>query len=535
LKLYLKKAIFKDQKALFIKIEVTMKFIFFSALILIINLVSCGSLHLNPNTRPVVQADYIQAHVEFLADDMLEGREAGTRGETLASLYISGELQKYGVQPYGDDNTYFQNFYLETVNFNNNSLLTILGTQGDTLAHFVHGEDFVGTTRYYQQLNITTGLVFAGYGIQAEEYDYDDYESIDAREQIVLILPGEPESEDSTFFAGTDRTPYSASRHKLSVAKEQGAAGIIFLSSGEHRYGWDKIRTYIERGGVKLSGEAPSSRLPYITVREKTIEKIIELEGMEYDSLFHQRKGFVLKNKVQADWQFKSADTLIARNVLGLIPGKDANLKDEIVVIGAHYDHVGVSEQGVFNGADDNASGTSAILETVRVLALDAANKRSILVALYSAEEKGLLGSRFLTDSLAVVSDMVGKINLDMIGRGPVDTIYSIGSDKISQQFHQLVEEANRRSANFCFDYKFNDPNDPQRLYYRSDHYNYARFGIPVVFFFDYQMQDYHQVTDDLEKLNIQKIVNVVELARETVLRIANHDQRLDKRELADK
>jgi len=488
----------------------------------------------NSAGREPADVNRIQSNIEFLADDALEGREAGTRGELLASLFIVSELKKYGIQPYGDNGTYFQNFYLEKIQFDNSSSLFIVNSAGDTLHEFFHGEDFVGTTRFYNQFDTLTTFAFAGYGIKAEEYNHDDYDSLDVTGCIVLILPGEPESSDSTYFEGSKRSPYSSTRHKLSTARDAGAVGVIFLSWGEKRFGWDGVRDYEKKGDVQLHGAYVSAQLPNISIREETFKEIIELDEKNFDAVLTQKEGFRFNNSVAVRWGFSGSETILSRNVLGMIPGIDEELNAEIVAIGAHYDHVGISEAGVFNGADDNASGTAAILESARLLSIDTFNRRSILVAFYSAEEKGLLGSKYLTDSLSTINNVVGNVNLDMIGRGSADTIYSIGSAKISSEFHRLVEEANQNSAGFHFDYIFDELGDSQRLYYRSDHYNYARLGIPVVFFFDYQMGDYHKVTDDVENLNPLKIAKVADLTREIVLRVANHDHRLDERNFAD-
>ena len=149
-------------------------------------------------------------------------------------------------------------------------------------------------------------------------------------------------------------------------------------------------------------------------------------------------------------------------------------------------------------------------------------NKRSIFIAFHTAEEKKLLGSKYLTENTSVVNDMIAHINMDMVGCGPTDSIYSIGSDKISIEFHQLVESVNATGVKMNFNYSLNDPGDPQRFYYRSDHYNYAKRNIPIVFFFDYEMDNYHRVTDDVDKINFRKIQNVARLSFEIALAAAN-------------
>ena len=219
--------------------------------------------------------------------------------------------------------------------------------------------------------------------------------------------------------------------------------------------------------------------------------------------------------------------------MVGIIEGNDPVLKNEYVSFGAHYDHEGIHNGVVYNGADDDGSGTVAILETAKAFALSKQNKRSVVVFFHTGEEKGLLGSSYSANHISYINNIVANINIDMVGRESIDSIYCIGSDKLSTELHNIVEDANKETVNFYLDYSFDDPNDPQRLYYRSDHINYARKGIPIVFFYDYMMQDYHKPTDDVDKINFEKILKTVKLVYNIGLEIANLDHRLvvDKKE----
>ncbi|GBD89068.1 aminopeptidase YwaD precursor [bacterium BMS3Abin03] len=199
----------------------------------------------------------------------------------------------------------------------------------------------------------------------------------------------------------------------------------------------------------------------------------------------------------------------------------------------AHYDHLGKKGDEVYNGADDDGSGTVAILEAARRLSAMHKNKRSILIIFHAAEEKGLLGSKYLTENADFMNDIVADINIDMVGRKSDDSIYCIGSKKLSTEMYNLVREANKETVNFYLDYKFDDPDDPNRYYYRSDHYNYAKHNIPIVFFYDHMIEDYHKPTDDVEKINFEKIDKISTLITELALRIADLDHKLivDKKE----
>jgi len=235
---------------------------------------------------------------------------------------------------------------------------------------------------------------------------------------------------------------------------------------------------------------------------------------------------FKLTKQIVLNYNY-SASIVQARNVIGIIEGTDDKLKNQYVTFSAHYDHEGVVKGEIFNGADDNGSGTVTILEAARRLSLLKKNKRSILVIFHTGEEKGLLGSMYFTDNSSFMSDIVANINVDMVGREETDHIYCIGSDKLSMELFNLVEDVNRETAQYELDYKFNDPFDPNKYYYRSDHYNYAKHNIPIVFFYDHMTDDYHKPTDDVEKINFEKIEKCASLVTGLALRISNLDHKL--------
>jgi Zn-dependent M28 family amino/carboxypeptidase len=226
-----------------------------------------------------------------------------------------------------------------------------------------------------------------------------------------------------------------------------------------------------------------------------------------------------------------------APNVLGYLEGSD--LKDELVVISAHYDHMGIDANGeIFNGADDNASGTTGIIEIANAFSQSkkAGNgpRRSLLFIAFTAEEKGLLGSKYYTQHpIFPLKNTVTNLNIDMIGRvtpeykNNPNYIYLIGSDKLSSTLHQISEEVNSKYTKLHLDYKFNSPTDPERIYYRSDHYNFAKNGIPIIFYFDGIHEDYHKVTDTIDKINFEQLIKRARLVFFTAWEVANRTQRL--------
>lgn len=236
---------------------------------------------------------------------------------------------------------------------------------------------------------------------------------------------------------------------------------------------------------------------------------------------------------------FKANQTIRGENVLGYIEGSD--LKDELLIITAHYDHLGKHDSLIFNGADDDASGVSAALEIAEafMLAKKEGNgpRRSILIMPVSGEEKGLLGSRYYTDNpIYPLENTVANLNIDMIGRlddwhDNGNYVYLIGSDRLSYDLHDLNEKINDEYIGIDLDYRFNDKDDPNRYYYRSDHYNFAKNNIPVIFYFNGVHEDYHKPSDTIEKLDFDKINTITKLIFLTAWEIANRDDRIKLRD----
>jgi Zn-dependent M28 family amino/carboxypeptidase len=234
----------------------------------------------------------------------------------------------------------------------------------------------------------------------------------------------------------------------------------------------------------------------------------------------------------------RGQDLIETANIMGFIEGTDK--KDEVVVLTAHYDHVGIDDKGqIYNGADDDGSGTCAILELAQAYSIAKANghgpRRSILFMTVTGEEKGLLGSKYYTDVAPVIplDKTIVDLNIDMIGRvdkkheSNPNYVYVIGSDKLSSELHRISEDANKNSINFELDYEFNSPTDPNKFYYRSDHYNFAKNKIPVIFYFTGVHEDYHKPGDDVEKILFEKYSSIVKLVFNTSWELANRDNKI--------
>ena len=233
----------------------------------------------------------IRSNLEFLSSDELEGREAGSRGEKVASQFIVSELKKYGVKSFKSFSDYFQNIDLRVVRFSDQTSLSIVTDTGKIILEFEPEQHFVGSTRYHDKIDTTAKLVFAGYGITAEEYNYDDYADLDVEGKIVLIYHGEPESDDSTFFKGDKRTTYSSLYKKNGIAADHGALALIALTGMDRRYSWDSIIHYVRKGKYLLKDQPvvkSINSVPYIAVNEETFAQLIDLSSFSYQELKNQ-------------------------------------------------------------------------------------------------------------------------------------------------------------------------------------------------------------------------------------------------------
>lgn len=484
---------------------------------------------------------YLQSNLEVLASDIFEGRETATRGEQLAALFISNELTKYGVKPFGDDETYFQFFNLMVTSVEPESKVTIINNIGSSKVLKL-GDDFIFLKRQMSSDKYNgneSSIVFAGYGITAEDYNYDDYNGIDVKGKVVLIQSGIPTIHDNEF-SKNDEKKYSERSYKYNNARQNGAVGIFVIPAGMILNYWGLIKKRALSPSVSLlnNDEKDEDAIPVVYLSEESVNDLLLDEKLSFDEILEASennkplKGFDLNKKIIINYKTNS-EIKEARNVIGIIEGTDEQLKNEYIVLSAHYDHEGIVKGEIYNGADDNGSGTVAILEAGRRLALLKENKRSIILAFHTGEEKGLLGSEYLTENSDFMSDVVSNINIDMVGREDTESIYCIGSGKLSTELYDLVEKVNSETVKLELDYTFDDPNDPNKYYYRSDHYNYAKQNIPIVFFYDHMTEDYHKPTDDVDKINFEKLEKVTTLITELALRIANldHKLKLDKKE----
>ncbi|MCB0641872.1 MAG: M28 family peptidase [Phaeodactylibacter sp.] len=486
--------------------------------------------------------DDLSRYLHVLASDEYEGRETGTPGMEKAAEYIAAHFEKLGLPKIGADNSYFQPIIYTAVNWE-----TVKLSAGDTkFRHLWDYYSFPGANTDREETVVEDNLVFLGYGIDDERYS--DYQGANVKGKAILIYGGEPVNEAGiSQVTGTEALSDWADdwRKKVMTAHEHGVSTVFIIDTDIKKSVNEQRRFMLSPRFQIGKGEEPEGRYANSFFISTTVAK--EMMGNRYQKAINARdkmkaegksKAVKLKTEVELT-QDKRIRQLLGANVLGFIEGSDPLLKDEVVVVTAHYDHLGKRGEDIYNGADDNGSGTSAVMELAEAFAKAKAQgagpRRSVLCMLVSGEEKGLLGSRYYVENPRFpLENTVANVNIDMIGRvdeehaADPNYIYVIGSNRLSTELHQINEEANRQYTQLALDYTYNAENDPNRYYYRSDHYNFAEHGIPAIFYFSGTHEDYHQITDTVDKINFEKAAKIARLAFYVAWELANRDKRIE-------
>lgn len=470
-----------------------------------------------------ITADDLKTRLFTVASAENEGRDTPSPGLEKAADYIETNFKSFGLLP-GNNGGYRQHYPL----FRDSVLSTQLmvnGTAFETL------KDYLA-----QSSNYTVGLafsefVFAGYGIVDDQRN--DYKDLDVTGKLVVILDGTPDGYKPAQ-AGM-RSP-SGWFGKVQTAQKKAAAAVIMIAGNFPR------RAGSDRGNWNIRGYSASVLPPVFTVSENVAASLMGKDG---DKILTQIKTNPLEPKVykaNVNLGFaKTTTTGSAANILGVVEGTDK--KDEWVVVTAHYDHVGVRNGNIYYGADDDGSGTVSVLEMAEAFAKAKAEgkgpRRSILFMTVSGEEHGLWGSAYYADNPVFPLDKTTvNLNIDMIGRvgseyqkvnDSANYVYIIGDDKLSSDLTPITNQVNNTYTNLTLDRKYNDPKDPNRFYYRSDHYNFAEKGVPIIFYFNGVHKDYHQPTDTPDKINYTLMEKRARLVFFTAWEMANRDNMLKR------
>ncbi len=479
-----------------------------------------------PRGADQIAVDRLRADLTFIAADELEGRDTPSRGLDIAARYLGARLQALGLKPAGDDGSYFQRFGTTRRTVDPAKATVALGERT-----FSFGDDFLGTAPGTAE----GPMIYVGHGYVVEKKDIDAYAGAEVKGRIVVAHAGYPEGVTRADLRGESGP--STWESPASYAARHGALGVVLVPDYATLAGWRTSRDTgaNARGALTVDAFQTGSPapVPVITASMPLVSAIFSGEAVSasdvakwaQDRKAHAPVMLGEKKRLRLELGART-ESVTTQNVVAIHEGADAALKQEYVALGAHYDHIGVSTSGgdrINNGADDDGSGTVALLNMAEALVRgNVRTKRSWLFVWHAGEEKGLWGSRYFVEHPTVSLDrVVVQLNVDMIGRsrkpgdagntsltGPNET-YVIGSKMMSSGLGTLSERVNKEYLDLSFNYKYDEPSDPNRFFFRSDHYNYAKKGIPIIFYFSGVHGDYHRTSDEIGAIDFTKLERV--------------------------
>ncbi|MFL6467430.1 MAG: M28 family peptidase [Pyrinomonadaceae bacterium] len=474
-----------------------------------------------------VTAEQLSNYLYFVASDAMGGRDTPSQGLDVTAEFIRMNLQKWGFKPAGDEGTFFQRIALgsETVD-TAKTTFSIGGTA------YKLGDDFVRITG---SGSADGKLVFGGSGWMVKAKNLDGLSGIDVTGKIVVFAPTsfsprfpvpQPSGVTQEDLKGTRGIDWA---DPIANATAKGAKAVIIIAPPATQSNWGRIRGLGGRGNLYPEKLRPTTAagpsIPVLLVSQPVGDAIFASESGDRASstVFSMAKNATTNVAV-------NKDTVWTQNVVAVWEGSDPILKNEMVAIGAHYDHVGTNlnapgSDKIWNGADDDGSGTVAVLSIAEALSkAQSRPKRSVLFVWHCGEEKGLWGSDYFNRFPTVdIKNVIAQLNIDMIGRSKKDgdtnpknknltgpnAIYVIGSEMMSSTLGAITKGANSSYLNLTYDYKYDDPKDTNRFFFRSDHFHYAQNGIPITFWFDGEHEDYHQPGDSPDKIDYDKMEKI--------------------------
>jgi Zn-dependent M28 family amino/carboxypeptidase len=509
-----------------------------------------------PGSSSQINEDRLRAHIKFLSDDRLEGRGTGARGGELAALYIAEQFEAMGLKGAGAKGNFWQPVSLVGVKADPQTILRVAGQDRSETFHFA--DDFVAFTgAQTDHVKVDADLVFVGYGIDAPEQKWNDYKgpAEDYRGKILVMLVNDPPATNAEpdLFGGRRLTYSGRWTYKYEEAARRGAVGAILLHTNESAgYPWSVVRT--SNGSWRFDiARSSSDQTPFLKVRswmtDEAAHRLFSLAGLNFDDLRKRaatREFNPVKMSLKASLDLNSEVKRVeAPNVAAILPGSDPKLREEYVVFTAHWDHFGVgapdkSGDNIYNGALDNATGVAAVLEIARVFSsLPPAQRprRSVLFLITTAEEQGLIGSEWYTlHPLVPINKTAADINLDSMNiLGPTADFVPLGAERstLKAVVDQVARERGLRISP--------DPRPEQGSFYRSDHFPFAKVGVPSISlkegndyighdkewgekkFQEYNQAHYHQPSDEYrDDWNFQGMIQEADFAMEIGRRVAN-------------
>ncbi len=502
-----------------------------------------------------ITADLLRDYLFYVASDEMEGRDTPSRGLDLTAKFIALNLKHWRFKPAGDDGTFFQKIAL--IREMPDAQSSSLSIGGESLKY---GEDYFRLSGGSPSA-ISAPLVYGGDGWYFNAKGIDALQNVDAKGKIVVLYSdGVPTRAYATAPPkGVTQADFAGTRGKdwidpLTYAKQKGAIGVIIVASNEAQANWEKLSTpptlprpFVEKFRTEVS-------LPTIFVSQKIGDMLFtDANKAPYRMTDEMRKDAAIVSALNTNKNvsFNPAlkqEKIYTQNIVAVWEGSDPILKNEMVAVGAHYDHIGLSNPAspnpdkINNGADDDGSGTVSVLTIAEALAKSPKRpKRSVLLVWHCGEEKGLWGSEYFNKYPTVdIKKVVTQLNIDMIGRSrkagdtnpknanlsTENEVYVIGSQMMSSKLGEVTKSINDSYLKLNYDLRYDDPTDKNRFFFRSDHFNYALNGIPIVFWFDGVHEDYHQPGDEPQKIDYAKMQNIARTIFLTMWELADIKER---------
>lgn len=493
----------------------------------------------HPGSAELITAEQLRDYLFFIASDEMEGRRAPSRGLDLTAKFIALNLSRWGVKPAGDDGTFLQKIELERSRVNPaTSFVEITGTR------FPFGDGFLAGTAAGGG---SGRLVYAGHGWVIPGAGIDAYAGLDVNGAVVVVTGALPPGVTRDQAGGEDVQSPS------QYLSENGAVAMITIPGRRTLQRWERsAQTATERGSTRVIGldDGGGASLPRITASEAMVEALFAGKALTPEAAVLAADGgapgapFELGGAASFEITVE-VETLTTQNVVGIVEGTHPELANEYVAMGAHYDHVGIGNpvdgDAIFNGADDDGSGTTALLAMAEAFAKGERPRRSILFVWHTGEEVGMWGSRYINENPPVPArQIVTAINIDMIGRsrpagdtneanenltGP-EEVYLIGPGVQSAELGEILHAVNDDYLGLTFNPMYDATDHPERIFFRSDHVQYARNGIPIAFFFTGVHEDYHRPSDHPDKIDYEKMLKITRTIYASAWELANREGR---------
>lgn len=510
------------------------------AVSLFIIIATCVTAQTNPEKyAAIITASDLKKHLSIVAGPEMEGRETSSEGQRKAATYIETYFRSLNLLP-GNAGSYQQKYSLMEDSMVSSTIK--IGKQ-----EYVYGKDFIMYARTNKNRQIESGsIIFGGYGIS--DSLYNDYDQLNIEGAIVVLTTGLPSSKNIKTINGNPSLSTWSLTRKVQEAYNKGAAGVFVISRGMVTIDSNMAKVQRLTGPYLPHKNDTGAINNYAFISHDLFGKIFKpdnakslLQKLDSASTFSLQDHISVKEQVAFNYTSVSYEKGTSSNVIAVIEGSDK--KDEYVFLTAHYDHLGIRKGGViYYGADDDGSGTVSVLEMATAFAKAKADgngpRRTMVFMTVSGEEEGLWGSEYYTDhplfplektSVDLNTDMVGRIDPKRTYGDSMNYVYVIGDNKLSSDLKPISEMINNKYSHLELDYKYNDPKDQERIYYRSDHYNFARKGVPIIFYFNGTHADYHRPTDTIDKINFDLMEKRDHLIFYTAWEMANRNQMLKR------